>query len=161
MSVRLIGAAALFALGILLGMRGSAAAGEHIRQLEGFLLLVRHIRERIACFHTPKDRIFPSFRHEALLRVGFLGEVCRVGLSGALSACRSALYLDEGEMAILEEFAAGLGQGYLSEELARCDLAAARLEACLAAAREGLPRTARLYRTVAVSFSLAVILVLL
>ena len=50
---------------------------------------------------------------------------------------------------------------YLAEELSRCELAAGRLEGALAAAREGLPRTAGIYRTVAVSGALAVILVFL
>ena len=161
MTVRLFGAAAILAVGILLGARGSAAATEHIRQLEGLLLLVRHVRERISCFHTPKERIFLTFRHEALSRIGFLRELCRGDMTAALQACRDSLYLSEEELAILLEFSAGLGQGYLAEELSRCELAAGRLEGALAAAREGLPRTAGIYRTVAVSGALAVILVFL
>ena len=82
-------------------------------------------------------------------------------MTAALQACRDSLYLSEEELAILLEFSVGLGQGYLAEELSRCELAAGRLEGALAAAREGLPRTAGIYRTVALSGALAVILVFL
>jgi stage III sporulation protein AB len=160
-SARLLGAAAILFIGILLGRRGSAAFFEHIRQLEGFLLLLRHVRERIACFHTPKKQIFPSFRNAALERAGVLSGLAEGDLTAALLEARGALYLDEGEMAILLELSEGLGQGYLAEELSRCDLAVCRLEAALAAAREATPRKARIVRTVSVSGALALVLVFL
>lgn len=153
------GAVSVLSLAVYLSLVGGRVFRERLLQLDGFLLLLRHIRERIACFHTPMGEILESYENPALMRCGFL-EAARGGdLSAALAATADRLYLDEGECAILREFASGLGAGFAEEELARCDLAILRLEAALAARREALPRTAKLYRTVVMCFALAVIIV--
>lgn len=154
-SLAVLGAAAVFVL------RGGAAMRERIAQLEEFILLLRHIREEIACFRTPTPEILAGFHGSALERIGFLQAAKEGDLRTALQATAHRLYLDGEELAVLHEFAAGLGRGYVSEELARCELAISRLTAALSARREALPRTARLFRTLVISGACAVILVLI
>ena len=157
--MQLFGAFGVLILAAYLSLSGGRVFRERLLQMDGFLLLLRHIRERISCFHTPKGEILASFQNPALSRAGFL-EACNGGdLSAALSATSDRLYLDEGELALLAEFASGFGSGFAEEELSRCDLAIARLEVAIAARREALPRTAKLYRTVVVCMALAVIIV--
>ena len=157
--MQFLGAISVLSLACYLTLCGGRVFRERLLQLDGFLLLLRHIRGEIACFRTPKDEILGRFRNAALARAGFLDAAVGGELSSALDACRARLYLDEGESAILSEFAKGFGTGFASEELARCDLGIARLETAIAARREALPRTAKLYRTVVMCSALAVIIV--
>lgn len=159
--MQFFGAFGVLCLSVYLALCGGRVFRERLLQMDGFLLLLRHIRERIACFRAPKGEILESFQNPALSRAGFLTAVGSGDLSAALSASQDRLYLDEGESAILSEFAAGFGTGFVDEELARCDLAIARLEAAIATRREALPRTAKLYRTVVMCSALAVIIVLI
>ena len=157
--MQFFGAIGVLCLAAYLSFSGGRVFRERLLQMDGLLLLLRHIRERIACFHTPRGEILESFQNPALSRAGFLAAARGGDLAAALAASLDRLYLDEGESAILTEFASGFGAGFAEEELARCDLAIARLEAAITARREALPRTAKLYRTVVVCSALAVIIV--
>lgn len=161
MTVKLFGALVILVLSAILILRGASVFRERIAELEGFLLLVRHIREQVACFRTPANEILASFHNEALARAGLLPLAPGTDLSAALSAACDRLYLDPDELAILREFADGFGRGYVTEELARCDLAVSRLEAAIGRRREALPRSCKLFRTLVMSGALAVIIVLL
>lgn len=161
MTVKLFGAIVILVLSSAVVLRGAAVFRERIAELEGFLLLFRHIREQIACFRTPAHEILASFRNEALSRAGFLPLDKDRDLAAALAAARDRLYLDPDELAVLSEFCEGFGRGYVTEELARCDLATARLTDAIAKRREALPKTCKLFRTLVMSGALAVIIVLL
>lgn len=157
--MQFFGAFGVLCLSAYLALCGGRVFHERLLQMDGLLQLLRHIRERIACFRTPKGEILESFQNPALARAGFLRALEGGDLAAALSASEQRLYLDEGERAILSEFAAGLGTGFAEEELARCDLAIARLEQAIALRREALPRTAKLYRTMVMCSALAIIIV--
>lgn len=159
--MKLLGAVGILLAAAMLAARGGAVFRERIRQLEGFLLLLRHIRDEIGVLHTPTDRIFSGFSHPALARAGLTGACLAGGLSSALRAAAERLYLNREEMAVLEGFADALGSGYTAEEVARCDLAIARLTAALSARRDSLPDAARLFRTLLVSSAAAIVLVLI
>lgn len=161
MTVKLCGACLMLLLAALLASRGSAALRERVAVLEGFLSLLRYIREKIACFRTPAPDIFESFHCEALSRTGFLTQLRDGGMLFALEHKGDGLYLDGEAMALLSEFAAELGGGYAEEELARCELAISRLSDILASYKESLPKSTKLYRTLMLSGTLAVIIVLL
>ena len=161
MMIKLLGSLAVLGIAAILAVRGASVFRERIAQLEGFVLLVRRIREQIACFRTPQEQILAGFDDPALGRAGFLEVATREGMAAALSAVRDRLYLDESELAALSEFASGLGGGYAEEELVRCDLCLSRLTLALDARREALPKAARLYRTLVLSGALAIIIVLI
>ena len=159
--MQFFGAASVLFLSFYLSLCGTHVFRERLAQLDGFLLLLRHVRERISCFHTPKGEILESFQNPALARSGLLAALGGGDRAAALTATGDRLYLDEGEAAILTEFADGLGTGFTREELARCDLAISRLEGAIAARREATPRAAKLYRTVVMCTAMALVIILI
>ena len=159
--MKLFGALILMLFGGGLAALGGAVYAEGLRQAEGFLALLRHIRERIACYRTPAPELFCGFQNPALSRTGFLAALGSADFSHALAAAAERLYLDDEECEALRAFAAGLGSGFAEEELLRCDLAIRHLEAAVAARRDALPRSARLFRTLTVSATAALVLALL
>lgn len=161
MTVKLFGAIVILILSAALVLRGVSVFRERVAELEGFLLLLRHIRDEISCFRTPAHEILSSFHNEALERAGLLPLAPGTDLASALASARDRLYLDSDELAILSEFCDGFGRGYVTEELARCDLATSRLTDAIARRREALPKTCKLFRTLVMSGALAVIIVLL
>ena len=161
MLIKLIGALTVVLSAVATSLGLCRLFSERIRQLEGFLKLLRHTRERIACFHTPTPEIFASFQNAALLSAGFLEPLCEHGFAEALRAARGRLLLDEEELEPLLSFAEALGGGFSEEETARCDLAIAALERALAERREGLPRMAKLCRTLFLGAGLMLVIVLI
>lgn len=157
--MQFFGAVSVLCLSLYLSLCGTRVFRERLAQLDGLLLLLRHIRERIACFHTPKGEILESFQNPALARAGLLAALGGGDLAAALTATGDRLYLDESEAAILAEFAEGFGTGFAREELARCDLAISRLEGAIAARREATPRAAKLYRTVVMCTAMAIVII--
>ena len=159
--IKLFGAAILLALGGLFALRGGTVYLEGLRQAEGFLALLRHIRERIACYRTPTPELFCNFQNAALRRAGILSAVGTGDFLGALAASADRLYLDGEEYRALSAFAAELGSGFAEEEIARCDLAIRRMEEAVTARRAALPRAVRLHRTLSLSAAAALVLLLI
>ncbi len=160
MLLKLLGSLLLTAVGLGLSRHLSRLLLLRIRQLEGFLQLLRTTREKIVGFATPVPRIFADFRNEALEAAGFLPALRATDMKTALCSSRDGLYLDDEEMAPLVDFAASLGCGFADEEGARCEVAIAAIERALETRRGDRPTAARLGRTLVVGASLAVILVL-
>lgn len=160
MLLKTLGALLLAAVGLGLSRHLSRLLQVRIRQMEGFLQLLRTTRERIVGFRTPTPAIFAEFRNEALEAAGFLPALRSGDMRTALVTARDGLYLDDEEMIPLWDFAAALGSGFAEEEAARCELAIAALERALEARRSDRPNAARLGRTLVLGASLAVILVL-
>lgn len=161
MLLKLFGALAVGVFAARLTVHAMRLFSERILQLEGFLKLLRHIREKISCFRTPTPEIFKSFENDALSRAGFLPALAEGDMSAALRASRTHLYLDEEEMGALLDFSAALGGGFCEEEVARCDLAIAAISEALTRRRETQPRASKLCRTLVLGASLAVIIVLI
>ena len=160
MLLKLLGALAVGLFATRLTFHARHLFSERVLQLEGFLKLLRHTREKIACFRTPTPEIFRSFENDALARAGVLARLDG-GLAAALEGARAGLYLDEEELRPLRDFAETLGSGFCEEEVARCDLAIAAVTEALSCRRESLPRASRLCRTLVIGASLTVIIVLI
>ena len=161
MLIRLFGAAALLGFALFTARHLERLYRTRILQLEGFLLLLRTTREKILAFGTPTPEIFSVFRHDALEEAGFLPTLREEGMAAALRAARERLYLDDGEMAPLLDFAASLGRSFAAEEATRCDVTIAAVERALAARSAAEKDAAKLSRTLVLGASLAFILVLL
>lgn len=161
MILKLLGAVAVLLIGGYLAVRGGAVYYEGLLQAEGFLRLLRYVRERISCFRTPTSEILAEFNDPALSRAGVTSATAAGGLAAALTSSADRLYLNEEEMAVLRSFAALLGTGFAEEEVLRCDVAIRRMEEAVTARRDALPRSARLYRTLTVSAAAALVIVLI
>ena len=70
--LRMIGAIMILAASAGVGYCFSAAEGGRVRQIEGFLLLLRHIRNGIVTYASPVEEIYNRFENTALETCGFL-----------------------------------------------------------------------------------------
>lgn len=159
--LQLIGAAGLISLALYLAVALSKMEMRRVRQMEGLLLLVRHIRGEIACFRTPVADIYASFQNEALAECGFLAALRERGFYSALMAGRETLYLGGEELAILTAFAEGVGRSYSAEQIALCDYTLRELEKALARRREEAPKRTRVLRTLSLVGGLMLVILLL
>ena len=111
---------------------------KRVRECEGFLQLVRHIRAEIATFHTPLDRALARFENAALEEAGVLALARTRGLCAALFEKRDTLCLAGEERKVMLAFAEGVGRSYRAEAIALCE----RTENLLAASLEKEKREA-------------------
>lgn len=157
-----IGALLLLGCSFYLGACLAAVEKWRVRQYEGFLLFVRHIRNSITCFQTPIEEIYAAFANVALERCGLLPAL-RAGcnLPAALHRCRDSLYVEAEEWRTLSAFASEVGKSYTQEQARICDYTIKELEAALHRQKEEGPRRARGARALAVCGGLALLILLL
>ena len=133
-----------------------------LEQCEGFLLLIRHVKAQIACFHMPLSRIWQTFSSRELERCGFLSALRESGdFEAALDACRGRIWLSEDELGLLRAFAGELGRSYLEEQMACCDYYIGELERAYAQRRTARPARTRLFRSLFLTGGLMLVILLL
>ena len=154
-----MGALLLLGSALWLGLRLSAREQERLRQTEGLLLLLRHIRACIVCFADPIEEIYRRFQNRALEECGFLPALRTHGFAYALRVCDGLAQGDEVQTA-LASFADGVGKSNTREQAALCDYTVAVMEAALHRRQEEAPRRARLARGLALCGALALLVLL-
>lgn len=159
--LRITGVLLLAGLTLYLCLFFTGVEGRRVRQCEGFLLLLRHIRAQITCFRTPIEQIYAGFENEALRQAGFLAALQKGGFSPALADCRAQLLLEAEEYKLLHAFGQEVGRSLTGEQAALCDYTIAELEKALAHRREEAPRRIRAARSLTLTGGLMLILVLL
>ena len=155
------GSLTLLVLTLYLCYQASSMEKRRVRQTEGFLLLLRHIKAQISCFCTPVRDIILSFENEALERAGFLCEAKKGDFVSAMSLCRDKIYLDTEEINLLLAFGEELGKSYRDEQIENCDYYIGELETLYSKRREEQPKKTRLYRSLVLSCGLMIIIVFL
>ena len=159
--LRVIGSLLLLGSFTYLGCHMAGVEGRRVRQTEGFLLLLRHVRTGIVSFANPIQQIYGSFANEALESCGFLAALRTGGFAHALRACRDGLFLEDEELRTLATFAGEVGKSYSREQAVICDYTIGELEAALRRHREQAPRRARAAGSLAVCGGLALLILLL
>ena len=132
---------------------------KRVRQAEGFLMLLRHIRSQISCFCTPLGDIFGAYENAALEEIGFLSAMRERGFSAAIDECREKILLSCDEIGFLYSFGEEIGKSYREEEIECCDYYISVLEDSYARSRADQPRRARLFRSVLLTGGLMLIIV--
>ena len=157
-------------LGVILLLSGSlylcfsfsAFERRRVLQCEGFLLLLRHIRAQIACFRMPHDRIWESYSSAELARCGFLDALREKGdFTQALLAVRSQIWLSREELDLLLAFGGELGRSYFEDQVSCCDYYIGELEQAYAERRSEQPKRVKLYRSLFLTGSLMLVIILL
>lgn len=161
MLLKACGISTLLILTVYLCYEATSMEAKRVRQTEGFLLLLRHIKAQISCFCTPVCDIFSSFENEALACIGFLDTLKKNDFSSALDICREKIYLDGEEINLLSAFGEELGKSYRQEQIENCDYYIGELESSYTRRREEQPRKSRLYRSLVLTGGLMVIIVFL
>ena len=132
-----------------------------LRQTEGFLLLLRHIRAEISCFCSPLCEIFDAFQNESLEECGFLSALKSSNLSEAIEKTRSRIYLEQEEINMLGALASQLGSSYRDQQIELCDYYIGEFENLFTKTREEHPKRSKLCRGVVLTGGLMLIIVLI
>ena len=133
-----------------------------LRSLEAILSLIESLASKITAFLTPTGEFFDTYSDKLLEECGFLGYL-REGksFSDAVRLCADALYLNDGDISLLCEFADGLGAISAEQEIKRCNYYKNKFAERLSEAKAELPLRSRLYKSIGfMSALLAAVLVL-
>ena len=162
MLVKTLGIILLLSGSLYLCFSFSLFEKRRLEQCEGFLLLIRHLKAQISCFHTPLGRIYASFTHGELERCGFLPILRQTGnLSMALKDAKKDIWLSEEEFTLLNAFAGEVGGSYVDEQISCCDYYIGELERAYKERREEIPGRKKLYRSLFITGGLMLAIVLL
>lgn len=160
--LKTFGVIMLLSGGLYLCFSFSVFERRRVLQCEGFLLLLRHIRAQIACFRMPLDRIWESFSSAELKRCGFLDALREKGdFTQALLAVRGQIWLCREELDLLFAFGGELGRSYFEDQVACCDYYIGELEQAYAQRRVEQPKRVKLYRSLFLTGSLMLVIILL
>lgn len=133
-----------------------------LQQCEGLLLLLRHIKAQISCFHMPLGRIYATFSSEELERCGFLEALRQTeDISKALDSAKGEMWLSGEEMTLLRAFSGEVGASYVEEQIACCDYYIGQLEQAYAERKTALPARRKLYRSLFITGGLMLVIILL
>ncbi len=136
----------LLAVAAFLGCRWYLDLEERrVRETEGLLSLLVHLRVSLGTYAPPLERIYAAFRNEALARSGFLSVLQREGMRSALTVA-PPLGLCEEELLPLLRFSTYLGQHFLEDEVASTDEMITYLSQIAEKKRRDVPRRKRLGR---------------
>ena len=156
--MRTVGVACLFAVALLLCRMIGEYEGRRIRESEEVLRLLRAIKGGISCGLLPLSEIYAAHESAALSECGLLPALRR-GEGWDAALCGTAL--PEGVRCRLSAFGASLGRSGRERERELCDYYIRELESELAEVRrEGAVRQ-RSRRTLTVTATLMLVLLLL
>lgn len=157
---RILGAFLLFLGGFGLAEALAEKEKQILRMGEAYLDFLRFLRGELHAFCRPRAEIYAHYENPLLTACGFLGALRESGeISYAVKAASPPPDPPLGEL--LRAFGNTQGRGYLTEELAACDLYIARVEEYLAAIRAGTPARVRVKRVCTLTGTLLLILLLI
>ncbi len=159
LTFKIAGAFTLLFITLYLCYEASRMEFRRLRQTEGFLLLIRHVKAQISCFCTPLAEIFAEFENSSLEAIGFTSALREGGFSYALEKCKDKIYLDTERINMLANFGEELGKSYREEQIECCDYYIGELENAYTKTRDEQPRRAKLYRSLLLTGGLMVIIV--
>ena len=145
--IRIIGGGALLLASALAASHVISLEKKKIEQLETFISLIRHTRERIDSYSMPIEKILKEEK-ELISRFGVDKDV--TDFSSLISECE-IICGEEGKK-ILTGFAEEFGKGYREREVKLCDTALLGLETIKRRIEEEYPSKKR--RTVAICFAI-------
>ena len=125
-----------------------------VRQLAGFVALLRYVKWQIDAFSTPIPQMLSQCEPRVLRDCGIKGAPLDFGEA---LAC-AELSLPPTAKRCLFEFSAQLGGSYREEQLRLCEHYVARLQTALDKAREELPKRERLALVLPLSLAAALLL---
>ena len=158
-TLKIAGACTLLLITLYLCYEASRMEFRRLRQTEGFLLLIRHVKAQISCFCTPLADIFAEFENSSLASIGFTEALREGGFTYAVEKCRDKIYLDEEGINMLTHFGEELGKSYREEQIECCDYYIDELESTYSKTRDEQPKRAKLYRSLLLTGGLMVIIV--
>lgn len=160
--IRMLGAACLLLGALSFSQVRDGRRAASCRAAAAWLRLLHALRRELCCYARPFSAFIEAYEDAALTEFGALAELRRTGtLAEAVARMRVYMPTSQAFSTVLQAFAASFGQGYREGELRSLDAALDELSAIYKKEEEDLPRRRRLSRTLCVSLSLAVVMLLL
>ena len=131
---------------------------ERIEANEGMLLLIRIIRQNIACFRNPLDLIYQNFTCSALETGNFLSVLKEQGLKSAYLSEKDRFGYDVFTENRLIAFAESVGRLPLEEQVNSCDMLCDLLEEKIKEAKANYPAQKKLYQVLGISLGIAIVI---
>ena len=155
----LIGAACIFAVALIWGRDRVKKEEQRIAVLRGLLKFVTFVKDEIANFRTPLDKIFESFSVEALTETRFSEYLVKGDTDGAVDSLKGKI--PDDALRELSVFLAELGGGYCEGQVALCDVFSKRLDTCTTELLSTFNDRTRMYRLLPLLIAASVIILLI
>jgi hypothetical protein len=157
-SLKIVGAIIIAVSGIVGSYVLNSAARHTLEQIEGFLSLVRHLRNEIECFCMPLPSALARCPREVLVRCGYTASDVPKSVRELVDGC----VVSDGEtQKAMLSFASSIGKGYRDEQLGLCDYCIELIEARRQIACEQLPSRIKRNSAVCMCGALAVVILLI
>ena len=158
MALRIVGAAILSLCGVLFAAHLNRRAECRLRQVEGWISLLRFVKAQVECFSLPMSEILRRCDKEVLRSCGYPADLSPKSFSAMIEA---ASFCDGESARIARAFSEEFGKGYREEEMRGCDYYLAQLEAHKECLAKKLPAQKKMNATLSVCTALALVLLLL
>ena len=158
MIYKIAGALFLSVSGVLCAAHLNRRAERRVRQIGGWISLLRFVRGQVECFSLPMSEILARCPPEIFAECSFAGDVAPTSFEMLLSASPPD---DRASEELLRRFCTEFGRGYREEELRGCDYFLAGLEARRTELSTKLPTQKKMHTTLCLCSALAVVLLLL
>lgn len=155
---KIAGALFLSVSGVLCAAHLNRRAERRVRQIGGWISLLRFVKGQVECFSLPMGEILARCNPEILAECSFAGDVAPTSFEALLTA---AVPDDRDTEEILRRFCAEFGRGYREEEMRGCDYFLSQLEARRSELSGKLPAQKKMHTTLCLCSALAVVLLLL
>ena len=152
---KLAGAALLVLCGFLGGSFLCRKKEEALKLTEGYIALIKHIKNQIDCFNKPIDKILSTCPTSILAACG-----SSPGVTGMAELLSGSPELPPAVAELLDGFSRELGAGYRDSQLKLCDYYAGRLAAERDRLATELPKKRRSTMTLCVCGAAAVAIIL-
>lgn len=160
--MRYIGMCFLFAAAALVSYMYEGRQRMCRAQADAMLRFLVSLRRELACYAKPIAAFAAAYSDEVLERISFLPVLRQQGvLSTAWRAAEDQCCLSRPMRELFGRFGESFGAGYREDELRAVDAVIAEAQTLCQAEEQALPRRCRLCRTLCVSLSLMLVLVLL
>lgn len=141
--------------GITLAERGESA----LALTEGYISLVKHIRNQIDCFNLPLGRILSACPRDILASCGVLEGEDVINLPALIESMQGRV--PQQVFVLLAKFAGELGTGYRDTQLKLCDYYAGKLLTERDRLAADLPRQRKMLMTLCLCASAGAAIILL
>lgn len=157
--MRYLGVLLIFLASTVLGFALAGSEQSKLRQNDGLIDLLRHIRQKIGFFKSTPGEIYATFENRELERAGFCEALRKYGLQNALERVK-CFDLDENCERALLEFAEKIGKSPLGEQISGCDYMLELLETNQKRLCEEYPAKKKVYSSLGMLFGMMAVLLL-
>lgn len=160
--IRTVGMGLIFVAMLTVSRYIEAGRLRRLREEEAWLRFLSALHRELSCYARPLSAFAATYEDETLGAVGFPDRLREAATLGdALCAVRGRLSSSPPFLRVLETFGASFGRGYRDGELRALAVAIDEAGAIYKKEEEDAPRRRRLSRTLCVSLSLAIVMLLL